>query len=306
MVHFTSILHRTHCNNSYQWSSAAVARAITEKMVEARIYRYLVFSLFILYANSYFLFQRKSLYSGLPRLFSHENEKLKEKGGGKGFAKKPDATTQSTTPLPNYSDKTQLPADIANIVDNGFLSDEAIPLEIASHPTIKKQPFHLPESEPLAVEEAKELTEEEMIVRSKMYVDRRLRKEQSIQGRIDILREEEQIILSEPGGGTLPEYVADRMIRRIALFFGVPVFGGLGLFVAGYFASKHYDITVPPVVMGTFSQAPFIIALLGISYGILSSSWDEVILLFACVIRCEMFGLTICYDCIGTRKLVGY
>eukprot|EP01039_Chlorochromonas_danica_P009617 gene9617-10632_t len=243
-------------------------------MVEARIYRCLILSLFILYANSYFLFQRKSTYSGLPRLFSHEKEELKGSGGGKGFAKKPEAT-HSATQLPNYSDKTQLPPEIANIADNGFLSDEAIPMEIASHPTIKKHPFKLPEGEPQAVEEAKELTEEEMIVRSKMYVDRRFRKEQSIQGRIDILREEEQMILSEPGGGTLPEYVADRMIKRIAFFFGVPVFGGLGLFVAGYFASKQYDITIPPVVMGTFSQAPFIIALLGISYGILSSSWDE-------------------------------
>ena len=55
------------------------------------------------------------------------------------------------------------------------------------------------------------------------------------------------------------------------------MFGGLSLFVLFFFLSKKYDIIVPPPVVAYATQAPFILGLIGITYGILSSSWDLVL-----------------------------
>ena len=94
--------------------------------------------------------------------------------------------------------------------------------------------------------------------------------------------------------GAVPELVANRMLGRIvsdfnyiprvcykryfvqAFFLGVPVFGGLSIFVIFFVLSKKYDITIQPVVVAYATQLPFVIGLAGITYGILSSSWDEV------------------------------
>ena len=71
------------------------------------------------------------------------------------------------------------------------------------------------------------------------------------------------------------------MITRIVTFFGIPVFGGLAIFVGAFFYSKQNDVVVPPNLIAYATQVPFILGLIGISYGILSSSWDpEVNTLF--------------------------
>ena len=63
-------------------------------------------------------------------------------------------------------------------------------------------------------------------------------------------------------------------------FFGIPVFGGLAIFVAAFFYSKKYDVVVPPSVVAYATQAPFVMGLLGITYAILSSSWDPEVFCF--------------------------
>jgi len=69
--------------------------------------------------------------------------------------------------------------------------------------------------------------------------------------------------------------VANRMLGRIVVLAGVPVFGGLAIFVGAFFYFKKYDMVVPPAAIAYATQAPFILGLLGITYGILSSSWDK-------------------------------
>ena len=50
------------------------------------------------------------------------------------------------------------------------------------------------------------------------------------------------------------------------------------MYVLGaYFFSKKYDLTLPPVIVAYATQLPFVIGLMGITYGILSSSWDTVL-----------------------------
>jgi hypothetical protein len=80
---------------------------------------------------------------------------------------------------------------------------------------------------------------------------------------------------SGPDAGVLPQVVADRMIRRIAAFAGVPL-AGLFLFFGAYFVARYkYDISVIPVVVAYTTLGCIGAAGVGISYGIMSSSWDE-------------------------------
>jgi hypothetical protein len=50
------------------------------------------------------------------------------------------------------------------------------------------------------------------------------------------------------------------------IFFlvGIPVFGGLAIFVAAFFYSKKYDVVVPPTIIAYATQVPFI---LGTAFG---------------------------------------
>lgn len=93
------------------------------------------------------------------------------------------------------------------------------------------------------------------------------------------LREEyEQKGYIEPAlgrdAGVLPEIVANRMLRRILTFGGIPLIG-LFSFFAAYFVLKYkYDITVIPVVVAYSTLGTIFFATVGISYGIFSTSWD--------------------------------
>lgn len=60
-----------------------------------------------------------------------------------------------------------------------------------------------------------------------LYATPRARREAELDEKIARLKEEEDLISSDPSVGAVPELVADRMIGRIVAFFGVPVFGGM-------------------------------------------------------------------------------
>lgn len=65
------------------------------------------------------------------------------------------------------------------------------------------------------------------------------------------------------------------MIRRIMIFGGIPL-SLLFAFFAVYFLLKYkYDITVLPVVVAFSTLGTVGLATAGITYGILSSSWDD-------------------------------
>ncbi len=87
---------------------------------------------------------------------------------------------------------------------------------------------------------------------------------------------EEDLLAEDSSVGAVPQKVADRMMQRIAVCFGVPVFGGLSVFAGAVLSNRYLDYTVPPVVIAYATQAPFVLGLVGISYAIISTSWDEV------------------------------
>jgi hypothetical protein len=74
--------------------------------------------------------------------------------------------------------------------------------------------------------------------------------------------------------GGIPEAVSQRMMRRIAWFSGVPSLLGMSTFVVSYLAVSH-DVPLPTYAVLLVSLGWFGLGVLGVSYGVMSASWDE-------------------------------
>ena len=72
----------------------------------------------------------------------------------------------------------------------------------------------------------------------------------------------------------IPSYVANRMARRIAFTTGFPTLSGMGVFIGSYFLISKGIADISPTLTLVSSAICFLIGLLGLSYGILSASWD--------------------------------
>lgn len=73
---------------------------------------------------------------------------------------------------------------------------------------------------------------------------------------------------------TVPEQITDRMLKRMLLFSGGPVMVGMLLFPLFYYLKKVQGIDLPVWVVYIVQTTIFGGGLLGISYGVISSSWD--------------------------------
>lgn len=73
---------------------------------------------------------------------------------------------------------------------------------------------------------------------------------------------------------TVPEQITNRMLKRILLFSGGAVLLGMLLFPAFYYVKKVQGIDLPVWSVYIIQTGVFGAGLLGISYGIISSSWD--------------------------------
>ena len=72
----------------------------------------------------------------------------------------------------------------------------------------------------------------------------------------------------------IPRYVADRMARRVAVFTGLPTIAGMGVFVGSYLLITRGVADIAPGLTLATSGAFFLLGLVGLSFGVLSSSWD--------------------------------
>ena len=72
----------------------------------------------------------------------------------------------------------------------------------------------------------------------------------------------------------IPKYVANRMARRIAFTTGIPTLSGMGVFIGSYFLISKGIADISPTLTLVSSAMCFLVGLLGLSYGILSASWD--------------------------------
>ncbi len=73
----------------------------------------------------------------------------------------------------------------------------------------------------------------------------------------------------------IPKYVADRMAKRIFFTAGIPTLMGMSVFVISYIIVTRKIAEIPPSSTIAISALFFILGLGGLSYGILSASWDR-------------------------------
>ena len=79
---------------------------------------------------------------------------------------------------------------------------------------------------------------------------------------------------ARPASG-IPKYVADRMARRILFTAGIPTVMGMSVFVGSYFIVTRNIAEIPPSSTIAISALFFLLGLGGLSFGILSASWDK-------------------------------
>jgi hypothetical protein len=80
---------------------------------------------------------------------------------------------------------------------------------------------------------------------------------------------------AKPRARVIPDAVAGRMARRIGIATGIPSVMGMGVFIGSYLLVSRGVLDIPPVVTLVASGACFLLGLLGLSYGVLSASWED-------------------------------
>ena len=85
----------------------------------------------------------------------------------------------------------------------------------------------------------------------------------------------EELAPLDPTTGVMPEVVSQRMLKRVVPFAGLPVFGGLLTFVGFYYANTQLELDLPPQIVAFTTQALLLLSFAGITYGVMSTSWDE-------------------------------
>jgi hypothetical protein len=73
----------------------------------------------------------------------------------------------------------------------------------------------------------------------------------------------------------IPKVVSDRMARRMLFFCALPTLLGMLTFVVSYFIVTNGWLKLPNVVVLLVSMGWLGLGVIGLSYGILSASWDE-------------------------------
>eukprot|EP00188_Purpureofilum_apyrenoidigerum_P002923 Plantae.Rhodophyta-Purpureofilum_apyrenoidigerum.ctg29689.p1 GENE.Plantae.Rhodophyta-Purpureofilum_apyrenoidigerum.ctg29689~~Plantae.Rhodophyta-Purpureofilum_apyrenoidigerum.ctg29689.p1 ORF type:complete len:250 (-),score=42.13 Plantae.Rhodophyta-Purpureofilum_apyrenoidigerum.ctg29689:195-839(-) len=78
----------------------------------------------------------------------------------------------------------------------------------------------------------------------------------------------------DPSDSVLPEIVSQRMLKRMTVLFSVPFSLAMLGFAGFFYAKTKYDITFQPAVVAFSTLGMFGVALIGLTYGIMSASWD--------------------------------
>ena len=76
------------------------------------------------------------------------------------------------------------------------------------------------------------------------------------------------------GGQSIPKDVANRMARRVAIATGLPSLMGMGVFIGSYLLVSRGILDIPPGITLVTSGLFFLLGLVGLSYGVLSASWE--------------------------------
>lgn len=73
----------------------------------------------------------------------------------------------------------------------------------------------------------------------------------------------------------IPEVVSNRMLRRMLAFSGVPTVAGILTFFVSYYLVVNQVVELPSYFVLLITLGCFGLGVVGLTYGVLSSSWDE-------------------------------
>lgn len=108
------------------------------------------------------------------------------------------------------------------------------------------------------------------------YVASKKRTKKSSKKKLPFRDEDEDENEDDYEQGVVPEMVTNRMIRRMGFTVGIPLTVGLLFFPFFYYLKVGAKVDVPNWVPFIVSFIFFGTALLGVTYGIVSSSWDPL------------------------------
>ena len=91
----------------------------------------------------------------------------------------------------------------------------------------------------------------------------------------NIERKVPEVTIKTKQSNGIPKYVADRMARRIFFTAGIPTIMGMSVFVISYIIVTRNIAEIPPSSTIAISALFFLLGLGGLSFGILSASWDK-------------------------------
>ncbi len=78
-----------------------------------------------------------------------------------------------------------------------------------------------------------------------------------------------------PKNTAIPKEIANRMARRVAITTGIPTLSGMSVFIISYVVVTKGIADIPPALTLITSASCFLLGLFGLSFGILSASWEE-------------------------------
>ncbi len=73
----------------------------------------------------------------------------------------------------------------------------------------------------------------------------------------------------------IPQVVSDRMLRRMLAFSGLPTGFGILTFFVSYYLVINQVVELPSYFVLLVTLACFGLGVVGLTYGVLSASWDE-------------------------------
>jgi hypothetical protein len=73
----------------------------------------------------------------------------------------------------------------------------------------------------------------------------------------------------------IPQVISQRMLRRVAGFCGIPTVLGISTLIVSYLLAKYTGVRLPPIAVLLVNMGCFGLGVLGITYGVLSASWEE-------------------------------
>ncbi|KAG7344235.1 DUF3464 domain containing protein [Nitzschia inconspicua] len=89
------------------------------------------------------------------------------------------------------------------------------------------------------------------------------------------VRDIDQMVRESPESAVIPERVAQRMGKRMLPFVGIPLFGSMASFVGFWYMATYRDMEFQPVLVATTSLVLLAVGIVGITYSIMSASWDD-------------------------------